>query len=158
MLKLAADLRFLHEPSHQLGPFLMALKQHLDRQVSAQVGVASLEDRSHPAAGNLAEKLVALATLAGCGHLVRRRLDHGHTRVVGRRIGKQHPGNRPDRPRQRLEHMTRLGRLETEGRFLRPKTVGWRASDRASPARNKHDGQVLYAASAGRGLPQRLQR
>jgi len=36
----------------------MALEQHLDRQFSAQVDVATPEDRSHSAPGDLALKLV----------------------------------------------------------------------------------------------------
>ena len=70
MLELAADLRLLDEPAHQLGLVLVALEQDLDGQVAPQVGVAALEDRPHAAAGDLAEELVAVTALAGRGHLV----------------------------------------------------------------------------------------
>ena len=118
MLELAADLRFLHEPPHQLGLLLVALEQDLDRQVAAEVRVAALEHRPHPAPRDLAEKLVAVATLRRRWHLVGRWLDHGHTGIVGRRVGKQDPGNRADRPGQALQDMAGMARLEAKGHVL----------------------------------------
>ena len=58
VLQLAADLRLLDEPAHDLGVALVRLQQHLDGQVAAQVDVAALEDRPHAAAGDLALELV----------------------------------------------------------------------------------------------------
>ena len=92
MLELAADLRFLDEPAHQLGLVLVAFEQDLDGQVAAQVGVAPLEHRPHPAARDLAEELVAVAALGGRGHLIGGRLGDGHAGVVGRRVGQAAPG------------------------------------------------------------------
>ena len=76
MLQLAADLRLLDEPPHHLGIALVRLQQHLDRQLPAQVDVATLEDRPHAAPGDLALELVpAQAGAILIGHLGRPRHD-----------------------------------------------------------------------------------
>jgi Protein of unknown function DUF104 len=54
MLQLAADLRFLDEPIYHIGIVSVRLEHDLDGQFTAQVHVAALEDRSHPAPRNLA--------------------------------------------------------------------------------------------------------
>ena len=118
MLQLAADLGFFDEATDQLGLVVVAFEQDLDGQVAAQVGVAPLENGTHAAAGDLAKKLVPVATLARPGHLVGRRLDHRQANVVHRRVGKQDARNRPDRPGQALEDMSGHGRLKPEGRVL----------------------------------------
>ncbi len=58
MLKLAADLRLLDEPVDQVRPLAVLVQQDLQREVAAQVGVATSEHRSHPAAGDLAKDLI----------------------------------------------------------------------------------------------------
>ena len=53
MLKLAGDLRFLDEPAHQVGVFLVRFEQHLHGEVATQVGVAALEYDPHAPPGDL---------------------------------------------------------------------------------------------------------
>ena len=59
VLELAADLGLLDEPADHLGVVAVLLPDHLDGQVAAEVEVAPLEDRPHPAPGQLADELVA---------------------------------------------------------------------------------------------------
>ncbi len=110
VLELTADLRLLDEPAHQLGLVLVALEQDLDGQVAAQVGVAPLEDRPHPAPGDLAEELVAVAMLRRRGHLIGGGLGDGQNRYrrspyratrrgeSGRSTGPGFPGHDPAEP------------------------------------------------------------
>ena len=63
VLQLAPDLGFLDEPLDDLRFVLMLIQQHLDRQVTTQIGVAALEDGSHAAARDFAVKLVAIVGL-----------------------------------------------------------------------------------------------
>ena len=55
MLELAGDLCLLDKSQDQLGVVAVGVEQDLDGQVAAQVGIASLEDGPHSAAGDLAE-------------------------------------------------------------------------------------------------------
>ena len=69
MLELSGDLRFLDEASDEIGVIPVPVEQDLDGEVAAQVGVAALEDGTHPAVSDLAQDLVA-AGLVGhfrCG-------------------------------------------------------------------------------------------
>ena len=59
VLELAADLRFLDEPSDHVGVVAEILPEHLEGDVAAQVGVAALEHGAHAAAGDLAVDPVA---------------------------------------------------------------------------------------------------
>ena len=105
MLQLAADLRLLDEPAHDFGIALVRLQQHLDRQLSAQVDVATPEDRPHAAPGDLALKLVAAQPAPSCiGHLGRPR-HHQRLALVeqlvqvdlGRRAGTEVEGRQQAR-------------------------------------------------------------
>ncbi|MFO0872247.1 MAG: hypothetical protein U0935_25245 [Pirellulales bacterium] len=58
MLQLPADLSFLDKPLDDFRFVLVLIQQHLDRQIAAQIGVAALEDCSHPAASNFALQLI----------------------------------------------------------------------------------------------------
>ena len=87
MLELAADLRLLDEPPDQAVVAGLAGMEYLDRDVSAEVGVASFEDDSHPAAADLAEDLVAHLPAGGKGVLSGP--DHWRGRV--RLIAQQDP-------------------------------------------------------------------
>ena len=60
--------------------------EHLDGDVAAEVGVASLEDDAHPAAGDLAEDLVAHRPAGGKGLLPGP--DHRRRRSPARRASK----------------------------------------------------------------------
>ena len=73
VLELAADLRLLDEPADHLGVVAVLLPDHLDGQVAAEVEVAALEDRAHPAPGELADELVARRLAREVGHLGRAR-------------------------------------------------------------------------------------
>ncbi len=76
MLQLAADLRLLDEPPQHLGIALVRLQQHLDRQLSAEVDVATPDDRPHAAPGDLALELVPAPSKANLTeHLGRLRHD-----------------------------------------------------------------------------------
>ena len=69
MLQLPADLGFLDEPADQPGVFLMLLEQDLHGEISAEIGVAPLQNRTHASPGDLAKKLVALARGSVGGNL-----------------------------------------------------------------------------------------
>ena len=69
MLELAADLRLLDEPPDHGRVPGVARVEHLHRDVAAEVGVAPLEDDAHPAAGDLAEDVVAPRPAGGEGLL-----------------------------------------------------------------------------------------
>ena len=71
VLELAADLRLLDEPADHLGVVAVLFQDDLDGQVAAEVDVAPLEDRAHPAAGDLAHELVAARIAGEVGHLRR---------------------------------------------------------------------------------------
>ena len=75
MLQLAADLGFLNETADQTRIVAVLLEQDLDGQVPAEVGVATLQNRTHAAPGNLTQKLVALAPGNVGGNLVRGGMD-----------------------------------------------------------------------------------
>ena len=107
MLQLAADLRLLDEPAHDLGIALVRLQQHLDGQVAAQVDVAALEDRPHAAPGDLALELVpAQARAVLIGHLGRPR--HDQRLAVVEQVAKLDVRGGPG-PRSRV-----VSRLELE--------------------------------------------
>ncbi len=72
VLKLPADLGLLDEPADQGRVVPVLLQQHLDGQVAAEIGIASLEYRSHAAAGNLAQDLILLSVGLACGNLLRK--------------------------------------------------------------------------------------
>ena len=57
MLQLAADLRFLDKAVQDVGIAVVRLEHDLDGQVTAQIDVAALEDRAHPAPRDLALEL-----------------------------------------------------------------------------------------------------
>ena len=59
MLQLPTDLRLLDEPAHQVIVFAEVFAEHLDGDVAAKVGVASLQDGPHAAPSNLAVDPVA---------------------------------------------------------------------------------------------------
>ncbi len=102
VLELAADLGFLDEPAHHLGVVAVLLPDHLDGEVPAEVEVAPLEDRAHPAPGQLADELVARRLAREVGHL--RRTGPDEPRGV-RRVPEMDASDGPDRTvsRQRGE-------------------------------------------------------
>ena len=63
MLELAADLRLLDESADHPGLVAELLPQHLDGQVTPQVGVVAPEDDPHAPAADHAEELQPLRTL-----------------------------------------------------------------------------------------------
>ena len=69
VLKLAANLGLLDETADHLGLVAVLLPNHLDGEVPAQVEVASLENRPHPAARQLADELVTRRLAPEPGHL-----------------------------------------------------------------------------------------
>ena len=94
VLELAADLGLLDEPADHLGVVAVLLPDHLDGEVPAEVEVAPLEDRPHPAPGQLADELVARRLSREVGHL--RRTGPDQPRGV-RRIPEMDASDRPDR-------------------------------------------------------------
>src|SRR5262245_36587671 len=89
MLELAADLRLLDEAFQQLRFFRELLAQNLHRDVAAEVAVAALQDDSHAAARDLAEELVAAATLWQSARFGRLRVDLRRRAAIVRRIAQQ---------------------------------------------------------------------
>ena len=63
VLKLPADLGLFNEPPGDVGPVGVFLQQHLHRQVTAQVDVATTQHGPHAAAGDLAVEAVPIAGL-----------------------------------------------------------------------------------------------
>ena len=58
VLELATDLGLLHEAADHLGVIAVLLPDHFDGEIPAQVEVAPLEDRAHPAPRQFADQLV----------------------------------------------------------------------------------------------------
>ena len=73
VLELAGDLGLFDEAPDELGLFAVRFEQDLERQLSAEVGVASAQDGPHAAAGDLAEELVAIRLVRGPGRFLRER-------------------------------------------------------------------------------------
>ena len=96
VLELAADLRLLDEAVDHLGAVAMGLEQDLDGEVASQVGVASLEDRPHAAAGDLAQKLEPRGAIGRFGQLGGAGPDQRRLRP-GVGVAEQHPGQRAHR-------------------------------------------------------------
>ena len=109
MLELAADLRLLDEPVDELGTVAVPLEQDLDGQVAPEVGVASLEDRAHSAAGDLAQQLIAIASRGRIGHLRGARLDDGRRGPASIGVAERGPGDPPELPGQHGQY-TRIAR------------------------------------------------
>ncbi len=114
VLELAADLCLFDEPAHQLRLAPVFLEQNLDRQIAAEVGIAPLEDRAHPSAGDLAQELVAVAAPAGCGHLGRRGPYHELVGRAGHRFLEKHLRNRRKTP-VRFSRNTQFPLIESIG-------------------------------------------
>ena len=85
MLKLSADLGFFHEPLLAEFPAREFGFEHLECQIAAKAGIATLQDHAHAAASNLTKQLVAFA-----GHARHLRRTWLHEReIVGWIIAKQ---------------------------------------------------------------------
>ena len=145
VLELAADLRLLDEPADHLGVVAVLLPDHLDGQVAAEVEVASLEDRAHPAPGELADELVARRTGPRCPGISRRsgpdqRSVIGRSREMTR--GPPSPSDRvaeaasgPLVPMSRIRSCpVRDAARSTEGRPPGAAGTGGRAPPASSPA------------------------
>ena len=105
VLELAADLRLLDEPPHQLGLLLVGLEQDLDGQVAAQVDIVALQDGAHAAPGDLAEELEPCRAVGQVGHLRGRGLEHRRVGLAaGGVVAEQDVRHRADRGGQRVEH------------------------------------------------------
>ena len=83
MLQLATDLCFLDKPLDHFRLVLVLIQQHLDRQIPPQIGVAPLENRSHPAASDFTLYLIA-AIRVPIRHLGRLRPHDGITPLLRR--------------------------------------------------------------------------
>ena len=100
----------------------MLFQDHLDGQVPAEVDVASLEHRPHPAPSDLAHELIAARVAGEVGHL---RRAGPYELTVGRDVAEQDARDRPDRPVQARQHARghREVRSQTEAeQTLRTKT------------------------------------
>ena len=123
MLELTGDLRLLYEPAHELGPVAVLLQQNLHSQVPTKVDVSALENGTHAAAGDLAEKLKASGASGKNRHFWRRGLnqwvDAGcalgvvqqQVGYAAERLGQidQRTGRTPERGITRLEGDGQLG-------------------------------------------------
>ena len=69
VLKLAANLGLLDETADHLGLITVLLPNHLDGEIPAEVEVASLEDRAHPAPRQFANQLVTRPLARELGRL-----------------------------------------------------------------------------------------
>src|SRR5262249_51928863 len=114
VLELAADLRLLDEPAHNVGVIAVIVAQHLERDFAAKVWVAAFEDDAHASAGDLAVDAVARG-----GVFVMAAGSNNRSRgLARRRVAENHARNRPDRLGDRGERAlagrlkgSRLGRL-----------------------------------------------
>ena len=102
VLKLPADLGFLHKPPHQLGVAAVLLQKHLDRQVASEIFVAALQHHPHSPARDLPQQVIPAGVARQMNHLVGVRTDG--PLVAARSIPQQHSRNRPDRVVQRGEN------------------------------------------------------
>jgi hypothetical protein len=69
VLELATDLGLLDEPPEQIGLARVPFEQDLDGEVAAEIDVATAQDGSHAAPGDLAVELVLVGALGVIGHL-----------------------------------------------------------------------------------------
>ena len=158
VLELAADLGLLDEPADHLGVVAVLLPDHLDGEVPAEVEVAPLEDRPHPAPGQLADELVARRLSREVGHL--RRAGPDQPRGV-RRVPEMDASDRPDRTvpdrtRSAGDAKAPVFPSRVRGRRSTPpsRIPAARSAERAAPSRSRQRGQSPAGDPAGRRAPQ----
>ena len=158
VLELAADLGLLHEAADHLGVIAVLLPDHLDGEIPAQVEVASLEDRAHPAPGQFADQLVTrgLARELGASRVTWAGSGECPRMCLGDELAGLPRSLRPD-----SEHLSaaRLGPIFSSKSswsrfapgFPRPASG---STARATPRRNRQRGQRPAGENAGRRAEQ----
>ena len=101
MLQLPADLRFLDKSLDDFRLVLVSIEQHLDCQISPQIGIAAFENRPHPTASNLAIKTVAAVGVT-LRHLGRLR-SHDRVGSFSHRIAQHDARHMPQRLAEHLQ-------------------------------------------------------